>query len=48
MCDAKTAPAGLDPAPDLGLLLASLLITDLGSLAAAQHDARDRLRAVCR
>ena len=34
MQDAKTAPEGIDPAADLGLLLASMLVTDLGSLAA--------------
>jgi hypothetical protein len=48
MRDAKTAPADLDPAADLGLLLASMLIPDLGLLAAEQQDARERLRTVTR
>ena len=48
MRDAKAAPAGIEPASDLGLLLATLLVTDLGRLAADQHDARERLRAVGR
>ncbi|HZN37947.1 MAG TPA: hypothetical protein VFD82_04045 [Planctomycetota bacterium] len=48
MRDAKAAPADPEPAADLGLLLASLVPSDLGSLAAQQHDARERLRAASR
>lgn len=46
--DGNSLPDGNEPAPDLALLLATLLAPDLESLAADQHAALERLRTASR